>query len=204
MKFNPRFNPVALKELRQLVRSRLPVWYTEGFNPRPHLVFASSLSVGCGGEREVMDFRLIADAEATDGEIKDALAPLMPSGIGIIDVFTAEHKLKEIEWGEYEIAYGETREGIASEIAALFAAPVIMMKRTKSGERETDITAFLADVTADDEGGALTVRFLANAADSRYLNPIYVARAIADKLGFAAPYRITRKRLLLADKTELR
>ena len=39
--------------IRQLVR-RSAVWYTEGFNPRPHLVFASSLSVGCGGEREIM------------------------------------------------------------------------------------------------------------------------------------------------------
>ena len=190
--------------IRQLVRSRLPIWYTEGFNPRPHLVFASSLSVGCGGEREVMDFRLVEEAQTTDEEIKSALAPLMPEGIGIIDVFTAEHKLKEIEWGEYEIAYDATRDGITGDIAALFAAPVIMMKRTKSGEKETDITAFLADVAASDESGALTVRFLASAADSRYLNPVYVARAIAEKLGFDAPHRIARKRLLLADKSELR
>ena len=190
--------------IRQLVRSRLPVWYTEGFNPRPHLVFASSLSVGCGGEREVMDFRLVADAATTDDEIRSALAPLMPDGIDIIEVFTAERKLKEIEWGEYEIAYGETRDGIASEIRTLFSSPVIMMKRSKSGEKETDITAFLADVDATDEGGFLTVRFLANAADARYLNPVYVARAIAEKLGFDAPYKMARKRLLLADKTELR
>jgi radical SAM family uncharacterized protein/radical SAM-linked protein len=188
--------------IRQLVRSKLPVWYTEGFNPRPHLVFASSLSVGCGGEREVMDFRLAA--EASDGQIKDALAPLMPEGIEIIDVFTAEHKLKEIEWGEYEIVYDSTRDGLAAVVADLFTAPVIMMKRSKSGEKETDITEYIDDLTATDEDGKLTVRFLANAADSRYLNPVYVARAISEKLGFDAPYRMARKRLLLSDKTELK
>lgn len=96
--------------IRQLVRSGLPVWYTEGFNPRPHLVFASSLSVGCGGEREIMDFRLAG--EASDAEIFEKLAPLMPDGMRIIEVFTAEHKLKEIEWGEYEIAYSSVAPGL--------------------------------------------------------------------------------------------
>ena len=106
--------------------------------------------------------------------------------------------LREGELGTVRIA-----DELIAVIAALFSAPVMMMKRSKSGEKETDITSFLSDVTASDAGGALTLRFLANAADSRYLNPVYVARAIAEKLGFDAPYAIKRKRLLLADKSEL-
>ena len=188
--------------IRQLTRTGLPVWYTEGFNPRPHLVFASSLSVGCGGMREVMDFRL--DGEATDDEIRSALASLMPEGIAIVDVFTAEHKLKEIEWGEYEIAYDSARDGIADEVENLFKTPVVMMKRSKSGERETDITTLITDLTASDEDGKLTVRFLAAASDGRYLNPTYIWKAIADRLGFDAPHTVMRKRLLLSDKTEIR
>ena len=188
--------------IRQLIRTDLPIWYTEGFNPRPHLVFASSLSVGCGGKREIMDFRL--DGEATDEAIRGALTPLMPEGIRIIDVFTAEHKLKEIEWGEYEIAYDTTREGITDEIKTLFASPVVMMKRSKSGEKETDITTFMDDLTASDEDGRLTVRFLAAASDGHYLNPVYIHKAIADRLGFDAPHTVMRTRLMLADKTEIR
>lgn len=186
--------------IRQLVRSKLPIWYTEGFNPRPHLVFAPSLSVGCGGEREVMDFRL--DGEASDEQIKTALAPLMPQGIDILEVFTAEHKLKEIEWGEYELAYDTSRPGIADEIAALFSGSVTVMKFSKKGDKEIDITPMLSDLAASEEDGVLTVRFLATAADGRYLGPLYVVRAIAERLEFDAPCRVTRKRLLLADKTE--
>lgn len=188
--------------IRQLVRSGLPVWYTEGFNPRPHLVFASSLSVGCGGEREIMDFRLAG--EASDEEIFEKLAPLMPDGMKIIEVFTAEHKLKEIEWGEYEIAYSSSRPGIAEEVNELFKSPVIMMKRSKSGERETDITQFIGTLEASEQNGALTVVFTANAADSRYLNPVYIAKAIAEKLGFDEPYSVMRKKLMLSDGTEMR
>lgn len=190
--------------IRQLVRSGLPVWYTEGFNPRPHLVFASSLSVGCGGEREVMDFRLDGVHEVSDEEIVSALAPLMPEGIRVIEAFSAEHKLKEIVWGEYEIAYESTRGGICEEIAELFSAPVMMMKRSKSGEKECDITTLTEDISADDTDGALRVRFLARASDGEYLNPVYIARAIAERLGFDGRYMIMRKRLLLGDYTELR
>ena len=96
--------------IRQLVRSGLPVWYTEGFNPRPHLVFASSLSVGCGGEREIMDFRLAG--EASDEEIFEKLAPLMPDGMRIIEVFTAEHKLKEIEWANTRLHIRRVAPGL--------------------------------------------------------------------------------------------
>ena len=188
--------------IRQLVRSGLPVWYTEGFNPRPHLVFASSLSVGCGGEREIMDFRLAG--EASDAEIFEKLAPLMPDGMRIIEVFTAEHKLKEIEWGEYEIAYSSSRPGIAEEVNELFKSPVIMMKRSKSGEHETDITQYIGTLEVSEQDGALTVVFTANAADGRYLNPVYIEKAIAEKLGFNEPYSVMRKKLMLSDGTEMR
>ena len=38
---------------RALVKSGLPVYYTEGFNPIPKLTFASPLSVGVSGEAEL-------------------------------------------------------------------------------------------------------------------------------------------------------
>ena len=40
--------------MKSVVRSGLPVYYTEGYNPKPKLVFATPLSVGCGGEEEVL------------------------------------------------------------------------------------------------------------------------------------------------------
>ena len=38
---------------RALHRSRIPLWYTQGFNPRAHMVFALPLPLGMEGEREV-------------------------------------------------------------------------------------------------------------------------------------------------------
>ena len=43
---------------RAVRRARLPLWYTEGFNPHPQLVFALPLSVGMASECELLDFKL--------------------------------------------------------------------------------------------------------------------------------------------------
>ena len=41
-----------------IVRSKLPLWYTEGFNPKPKMVFAAPLSIGTESKTEYMDLRL--------------------------------------------------------------------------------------------------------------------------------------------------
>ena len=41
-----------------IVRAKLPLWYTEGFNPKPKMVFAAPLSTGVDSLSEFMDLRL--------------------------------------------------------------------------------------------------------------------------------------------------
>ncbi|MBR5448630.1 MAG: TIGR03936 family radical SAM-associated protein, partial [Clostridia bacterium] len=44
-----------------IVRAGLPLWYTEGFNPKPKMIFAAPLSIGTESLCEFMDLRLIDD-----------------------------------------------------------------------------------------------------------------------------------------------
>ena len=44
---------------RALKRSGLPVWYSEGFNPRIYLNFPLALALGVESSCEIMDFPLI-------------------------------------------------------------------------------------------------------------------------------------------------
>ena len=44
--------------MKVIVRAKLPLWYTEGFNPKPKLVFAAPLSTGVESVCEFMDIRL--------------------------------------------------------------------------------------------------------------------------------------------------
>ena len=46
---------------RAFHKAKLPLWYTEGFNPHVFLTFAAPLSLGFEGRRESMDIRLIEE-----------------------------------------------------------------------------------------------------------------------------------------------
>ena len=70
--------------MRALVKSHLPVWYTEGFNPIPKLAFASPLSVGCQGDREIADIKVTSFI--TDKDIAQKLSEHLPGG-RISDIF---------------------------------------------------------------------------------------------------------------------
>ena len=48
--------------IRLLRLSKVPVWYTEGFNRHPYITFALPLSLGFSSEYEVMDFRFDNDS----------------------------------------------------------------------------------------------------------------------------------------------
>ena len=80
---------------RAVVRSGLPVYYTEGFNPIPKLVFATPLSVGCGGEEEILDIRLMKPVG--NAEITEKLTSVMPAGIEITRIYEQRGKLTDIK-----------------------------------------------------------------------------------------------------------
>ena len=49
-----------------IVRAKLPLWYTEGFNPKPKMVFAAPLSIGTESVCEFMDIRLNEYVDPTE------------------------------------------------------------------------------------------------------------------------------------------
>ena len=60
------------------LRSKLPIWYTQGFNPHPKTVFSVPLSVGTASLCEFMDFRITE--EVSGKVICDTLNSVFPEG----------------------------------------------------------------------------------------------------------------------------
>lgn len=67
---------------RALRRGRVPVAYTQGFNPQPRLAFAAALPVGHAGHRELVDVWLEApwDPEA----FLKAVGECFPRGLSLV------------------------------------------------------------------------------------------------------------------------
>ena len=65
---------------RVFKRSRLPIWYTQGFNPHAYLTFALPLPLGVESCCESFDFRLTEEVSCE--EVTDRLNAVLPDDHG--------------------------------------------------------------------------------------------------------------------------
>lgn len=68
---------------RMLRRAAVPVATTQGFNPRPKIVFAQALGLGVEGRREVVELDLSEPMEPA--ELLDRLSAASPQGFDWLD-----------------------------------------------------------------------------------------------------------------------
>lgn len=126
--------------LRIFRRSKLPVWYTEGFNPHPYYSFALALSLGFESDCEIMDFNITDDSMPLD-VIRDRLNTVMPEGMRIISVAEQVKKITAITKAEYSFSLvSENVTEVYDAVMELLAMPEILIeKKTKKGIKTVDI-----------------------------------------------------------------
>lgn len=172
-----------------MIRADIPVWYSEGYNPHPKMVFALPLSIGIESICELMDIRISEDMPLE--EIRRRLNNEFTSELKITEIYTPQDKFSEIAWAEYKISY------CGSDITAaqyLFKEPFIIKKRSKNGVKDTDARQYIRRYEIKED--KLIIQL---SADSNgYLNPEYIASAVSAACG-AADYEIMRLNLYKAD-----
>lgn len=188
---------------RIIVRAKIPVWYTEGYNPIPKIVFASPLSLGSESYCEYMDLKLVDEMGFDD--IKNNLNRNMPAGLEVTDVYSPVKKFSEAGYSEYEITVKaeNINENTETELKKLFTEPLVLIKRTKSGEKETDILPFInsIEVNCDTAEKLVKINTILASDSEKYLNPEYLIKAMREKTGIFSGetlneyYTITRKNM---------
>lgn len=66
-----------------IVRAKLPICYSEGFNPHMKINFASALGVGVAAEREYMDMELAEEIPVQ--EVMERMNTVSPQGFAVLD-----------------------------------------------------------------------------------------------------------------------
>ena len=170
---------------KALVRAKIPVVYTEGFNPHPKLTFGLPLSVGTSSVAELMEFKI--NEEMSNEDILERLNSNLPSALAALKVYDAPAgvKLSAIGWAEYEIRLD--REISPQQV---FVGDIVVRKQTKSGEKDVNIAPMIHHYEYDGE----VLRVVLCADSQNYLNPELVV-----KLFGAEDYTILRTACLAAD-----
>jgi radical SAM-linked protein len=146
---------------RALVRARVPMAYSSGFNPHPRISYAGASPTGAASEAEYLEIGL---AEVTDpARLAEQLDEALPEGLDVIAVVeaTSGSLADHLEASRWRIDLPDTPEPVVSAaVEAFLAADSVPVERmTKKGLRTFDSRAAVLSltVTPRDAGSRLEV-----------------------------------------------
>jgi radical SAM-linked protein len=132
---------LALAWERALRRAGVPLAYSQGFNPRPKIQFASGLPLGTTGSAEIMD--IIFTEPLEPDEIQARIVPKLPPGIGLNSVqevpMSAPTLQNLLSQADYRVVVETdlTTEVLQERITLLLQAEKIMQMRKRKKKQET-------------------------------------------------------------------
>ena len=183
--------------LRALRRTKLPIWYTEGYNPHPYLTFALPLSLGFESVCESMDLRITQD-DCGNEEIFKKLSSAMPESLSIQRVTDPVMKQKCIAAADYELEFSLPEEKTDSLWNFLSGDCILVTKTTKKGgEKQINLKDHLHRIRMDraENGVLLSVRL--DAGNIININPMLLVTAIEEALEIkCSDISVTRKDVL--------
>ena len=170
--------------MKIIVRAKLPLWYTEGFNPKPKITFAAPLSIGTESMCEFMDIRLTE--KISPKTVLERLNANMTAQMQATDAYYPESKMTELRWLAYEIDIETSGadESLAEKCDnALKADTLPVLKKTKSGEAVVDIRGLIHSSEVLFRNGKISISCILSADPSAFLNPEYVVKILREKCG---------------------
>ena len=195
-----------------IIRAKLPLWYTEGFNPKPKMVFAAPLSIGTESCAEYMDIRLTETIDPSEAMAR--MNANMTDEMQVVDAYYPKTKFTDLAWMTYTVKVSSPHladDTAAKCNAALNAERVEVLKSTKSGEKTVDIRPLIRSADATMDGDLLRITAVLSASPSDFLNPEYVIKVLREQVGILTDpcltnesYSIMRERAHFADMTEFR
>ena len=171
---------------RVLIRAKIPLWYSKGFNPHPKLIFATPLSVGTQSVCELLDVRVERDIPPS--VMMERLNAELTHELCILDAYEPTRDFTDIAWAEYdfEIKTSSASDNMAEQIKEIFStSPCIVNKKTKSGYKDIDIVPLIKRIDArfDSESSIIKLHAILSAAQFQYLNPELLIGVLKEKLG---------------------
>lgn len=173
-----------------MIRAKLPLKYTEGFNPHPKMVFTQPLPLFAESRCELLDIRL-TEAVPHD-EICRRLRAQFTDELYVNKVYEPDSmhgKFSDIAYASYVLTGFENTD--AEKLEKLLSGEINVLKRNKKGEeKETDIRPLVRSLEishGDTPSENRTLAAVLSASADAYLNPDVLCRALSSALCEPSP-----------------
>ncbi|MDR1620675.1 MAG: TIGR03936 family radical SAM-associated protein [Clostridiales bacterium] len=194
---------------RAMRRARLPLRYSQGFNPHPLLAFASALSVGHTSDAEWMDVRL--EKETSPQVFLERMNAALPAGMRVLRVMEIEETLPAltalIRSTNYEVLLKldapPDEKKLKETAAAFMRASILVDKKTKSGVKQVDLQPFVLQldiIEAAEDVCRLFIKGVLNAAGGLPVD-LFI-RSLMQYCALGGSYRVHRSAVAF-DKIEV-
>ena len=184
---------------RGLRRSGLPVAYSNGFNPHILITFASALSTGACGKREIMDVTMAEEVSAE--EFMEKMNRAMPPEMQLSEARIIDQKhpalMAMLRAAKYDLMIRdpETAEKLIAAIPAMMEKEnVTAMRKTKTALKECDIKPLIYEL----KGEGSHILAVLTLTEREACKPAMLMEALARDAGIDGEIRmlITRTGLL--------
>lgn len=122
---------------RAIKRAKIPIWFTEGFNPHAFLTFAMPLSLGTESYCETVDIRLMQEENLS--ELTSRLNNALPPDVRISKIAAPKLSPQKIAWADYKIIFNNADKDLISRANAVLSSDEItVIKKVKQGKGKTE------------------------------------------------------------------
>lgn len=172
-------------------RAGIDIKYSEGFSPHQVMSFAAPLGVGLTSNGEYMDIEVnsMEDCKTMVSQLNEVMA----EGIQILECHILEERAKNamslVAAADYTLTFREGKqpndlEAFLNGLSDFMGQDhIFITKKTKKGEREIDLKAFIYELSV--HGETIFMKISAGSADN--LKPELVMEAYYQWLGQTCP-----------------
>ncbi len=173
---------------RAFRRARLPLAFSEGFNPHPKFSFGSALAVGVTSEGEYLDIELREDLPLE--EIRSRLETALPPGLKLMEIKKLENREESlsarINMARYQVKsplpHPVSQEQVDDTISAILAESVFSITRQgKKGPREVNIREGIFDLKGKVEDNVLWLEMDLQTGSEGNVRPDEVLQILRDR-----------------------
>ncbi|KUO51554.1 MAG: hypothetical protein APF76_12925 [Desulfitibacter sp. BRH_c19] len=152
---------------RAFRRARIPLAFSEGFNPHPKISYASALSVGIASEGEYLDIELSTEMDIEDFKIE--VNKNLINSLEILDVKEIKIKVESltaiVERAKYRaicLLEEDIKEEVLNEVVKRFLdqEEMIVTRKTKDKVKEINIKEGIFYVDAEIKDMNLFFKFI--------------------------------------------
>ncbi|MBP3606691.1 MAG: DUF2344 domain-containing protein [Clostridia bacterium] len=180
-----------------VVRAGFPLWYTEGFNPKPKLIFGAPLSIGCESDCEFLDVRMVE--RVNEAEAIAALNRNMTADMQVTEAYYTETKFSDMAYLGYIFRFSllDGTKALPAIVACLEKDRILIEKMGKSGKdkvmKTVDIKPQIRSAEVYAEGEEICIRAILSADPASFLNPEHLVSVLKSECGILREQNLARE-----------